>query len=72
MCICHTTSWVIHYSSQKFAVVDPVSWNCLPFKIESELISLLPYFFPDISIAPLQFHYYSEALPATALILCWS
>jgi len=27
-------------------------------------------FIPDISIAPLQVHYYSEALPTTALILC--
>jgi len=26
----------------------------------------------DISIAPLQVHYYSEALPTTALILRWS
>ena len=25
---------------------------------------------PDISIAPLQVHYYSEALLSTALILC--
>jgi len=29
-------------------------------------------FIPDISIAPLQVHYYSEALPTTALILCKS
>jgi len=29
-------------------------------------------FIPNISIAPLQVHYYSEALPTTALILCWS
>jgi len=30
-------------------------------------------FIPDISIAPLQVHYYySEALPTTALILCRS
>jgi len=29
-------------------------------------------FIPDISIVPLQFHYYSEALPTTALILCRS
>jgi len=29
-------------------------------------------FIPDISIAPLQVHYYSEALPTTALILCQS
>jgi len=29
-------------------------------------------FIPDISIAPLQFHYYSEALKTTALILYWS
>ena len=28
-------------------------------------------FIPDISIAPFQVHYYSEALPTTALILCW-
>jgi len=27
-------------------------------------------FIPDVSIAPLQVHYYSEALPTTALILC--
>jgi len=27
---------------------------------------------PDISIAPLQVHDYSEALPTTALILCLS
>ena len=29
-------------------------------------------FIPDISIAPLQVHYYSEALPTTILILCRS
>ena len=29
-------------------------------------------FIPDISIAPLQVHYYSEALLTTALILCRS
>ena len=29
-------------------------------------------FIPDISIAPLQVHYYSEMLPTTALILCQS
>src|SRR6218665_199871 len=29
-------------------------------------------FIPDISIAPLHVHYYSEALPATALKLCRS
>ena len=28
-------------------------------------------FIPDISIVPLQVHYYSEALPTAALILCW-
>src|SRR6218665_1395604 len=27
---------------------------------------------PDISRAPLQVHNYSEALPTTVLILCWS
>ena len=29
-------------------------------------------FIPDISIVPRQVHYYSKALPTTALILCWS
>ena len=29
-------------------------------------------FIPDISIAPFQVHYYSEALPTTALLLCRS
>jgi len=29
-------------------------------------------FVPDISIAPLQVHYYTEVLPTTALILCKS
>jgi len=29
-------------------------------------------FIPHISIAPLQVHYWSESLLATALILCWS
>jgi len=29
-------------------------------------------FIPDIFIAPPQVHYYSEALPITALILCRS
>jgi len=32
------------------------------------LVSLIP----DISIAPLQVHYYSEALPTAALLLCRS
>jgi len=31
---------------------------------------LVHSFILDISIAPLQVHYYSEALPTTALILC--
>jgi len=31
-----------------------------------------PTFIPDISIAPLQVHYYSEAFATTALILCRS
>jgi len=30
------------------------------------------FLIPDISVAPLQVHYYSEALPTTALILCHS
>ena len=34
--------------------------------------SLNNSFIPDISIAPLQVHYYSEALLTTALVLCWS
>jgi len=33
-------------------------------------IILTNSFIPDISIAPLQDSYYSEALPTTALILC--
>ena len=33
---------------------------------------LVSSFIPDISIEPLQVHYYSEALPTTALILCQS
>jgi len=32
----------------------------------------LPPLDPPLSIAPLQIHSYSEALPTTALILCWS
>ena len=35
----------------------------------------VPYihsFIMDISILPLQVHYYSEAHPTTALIMCWS
>src|SRR6218665_2302129 len=34
--------------------------------------SFVHSFVSDISIAPLQFHYYSEALSTTAVILCWS
>jgi len=34
--------------------------------------ALLHSFILDISIAPLQVHYYSEALVTTALKLCWS
>jgi len=29
-------------------------------------------FIPDTSIAPLQVHYYSNALPTTIMILCQS
>jgi len=39
------------------------------------LVSVLQLIYsviPDISVAPLQVRYYSEALPTTALILCWS
>jgi len=35
-------------------------------------VCLIHLFIPDISIAPLKVHYYSEALLTTALILCWS
>jgi len=34
--------------------------------------SLIHSFIPDISIATPQVHYYSEALPTSALILCRS
>src|SRR6218665_47796 len=43
----------------------------LPYRIY-HLTTECSSFLPDISIAPLQVHYYSEALPTTALILCWS
>jgi len=36
------------------------------------LVDVINGFILDISIALLQVHYYSEALPATALILCRS
>src|SRR6218665_1612012 len=42
--------------------------RCLRFlAIRSKFIHS---FIPDISIEPLKVHYYSEALPTTALILC--
>src|SRR6218665_3945872 len=34
-------------------------------------ILIIHSFILDISIAPLQVHYYSEALHTTAVILCW-
>src|SRR6218665_397275 len=43
----------------------------LPYRIY-HLTTECSSFLPDISIAPLQVHYYSEVLPTTALILCWS
>jgi len=36
------------------------------------MITIHHSFNPDISTVPLQVHYYSEALPTTALILCGS
>ena len=36
------------------------------------LHSFINSFIPDISIAPLQAHCYSETLSITALILCWN
>src|SRR6218665_724313 len=43
----------------------------LPYRIY-HLTTECSSFLPDISIAPLRVHYYSEALLTTALILCWS
>ena len=37
---------------------------------ETQEVSCVCSFIPDISIAPLQVHCYPEALPTTALILC--
>src|SRR6218665_2491135 len=34
--------------------------------------SILDSLILNISVVPFQVHYYSEALPTTALILCWS
>ena len=36
------------------------------------IVSAIYSFTPDISIAPPQVYYYSEALPTTALIMCHS
>ena len=36
----------------------------------SEAEDMIHSFIPDISIAQLQVHYYSEALSTTALLLC--
>ena len=35
-------------------------------------MSVIHSFIPNISIVLLQVHYFSEALPTTALVLCWS
>jgi len=43
--------------------------SCL---IKEELVNLIYSFIPDISIAPIQVYYCSEALPTRALILCRS
>src|SRR5688572_26187138 len=43
-----------------------------PFAIILWCISFIFVIYSDISIAPLQVHYYSEALPTTAVTLCRS
>src|SRR6218665_1066174 len=58
----------------------PSGWNgafevCLKDAINCSLFEtdfVVHSFIPDISVVPLQIHYYSEALPTTALILCHS
>jgi len=49
-------------------------WKDVVQELEKELrqMMLIHSFIPDISIAPLQVHYYSEVLSTTALILCQS
>src|SRR6218665_2490250 len=47
---------------------QPVHYCCFGHSFNHSFI----HFIPDISIAPLQIHYYSEALPTTAMILRWS
>jgi len=42
----------------------------MPTNLSSLNFKLNHSFIPEISIAPLQVHYYSEVLPTTALILC--
>ena len=46
--------------------------NCILETVCIVTTSCIHSFIPDISIAPLQVHYYSEALPTRALILCRS
>src|SRR6218665_1687747 len=48
------------FGDHAFSAAGPMYWNSLPF---------LHSFIPAISIAPLQVHYNSEALPTTAQIL---
>jgi len=44
--------------------------QCLFVQADFDL-DFIHSFIPDISIAPLQVHYYSEALPTTALYSYW-
>jgi len=46
--------------------------NFLYYQKLTNLFCLLHSHIPDISIAPLQVHYYLETFPTTALILCRS
>jgi len=69
------TGWGIHYVQLWDQQLSKVSSNqsilcALWYCITCKSLDFIHLFIPDISIVPLQVHYYSEALPTTALILC--
>src|SRR6218665_2732839 len=74
--------WRVHRLWAQGLVLPPSHEHLVPVStfrfhdglciLECKGLEVIHSFIPDISIAPLQVHYYSEALPATALILCRS
>src|SRR6218665_310699 len=66
-----TTLWQGFFTGERRQCLLLGSYAVKSHEGKTQFSDCLP-FIPDISIAPLQVHYYSEELPTTALILCRS